>query len=83
MQRGSSNPMTQKLTEPSNAVHEKVGDRTRAEWPLGERRTAWATPFQSLTTSRPAELVKWPMLIKREGEGEEEEAEHERREAAS
>jgi hypothetical protein len=54
---------------------EKVGDRTRAEWPLGERSTTWATPFQSLTASRPAEVVKWPMLIKREGGGEE--AEHE------
>jgi hypothetical protein len=40
-----------------------------------ERSTTWATPFQSLTASRPAEVVKWPMLIKREGGGEE--AEHE------
>jgi hypothetical protein len=41
--------------------------RTRAEAPLGERSTTWATPFQSLITSSPdlgsMELTKRPMLI--------------------
>jgi len=40
---------------------------TRAEAPLGERSTTWATPFQSLITSSPdlgsMELTKRPMLI--------------------
>ena len=44
-----------------------VGNPTRAEAPLGERSTTWATPFQSLTTSSPdlgsIELAKRPMLI--------------------
>jgi hypothetical protein len=55
----------------SIAQQEKVESqsvvRTRAEAPLGERSTTWATPFQSLITSSPdlgsMELTKRPVLI--------------------
>lgn len=62
--------LVKRSSSPRSFLHETTCPPhrlTRAEAPLGERSTTWATPFQSLITSSPdvgsMELTKRPMLI--------------------